>query len=85
MTYPALAATACWIDAWQRAVLFWDALRERGHRFLEHERLGKPFVSGNCQGGWARTIEDVLALDDGREDARAFEAVAREPASRGPE
>jgi hypothetical protein len=33
-----------WIDAWQRAVLFWDVVRERGNRYLEHERSGKPPV-----------------------------------------
>lgn len=38
------AATEYWIDAWQRAVLFWDVLRERGNQYLEHERSGKPPV-----------------------------------------
>ena len=32
------------IDAAQRSVLFWDTLRDRGNRFLEHERQGKPPV-----------------------------------------
>jgi pimeloyl-ACP methyl ester carboxylesterase len=33
-----------WVDAWQRTVLSWDVLRERGNRYLEHERSGKPPV-----------------------------------------
>jgi len=33
-----------WVDAWQRTILFWDVLRERGNRYLEHERSGKPPV-----------------------------------------
>jgi pimeloyl-ACP methyl ester carboxylesterase len=32
------------IDAWQRAVLTWDVLRERGNQYLEHELSGKPPV-----------------------------------------
>jgi len=32
------------VDFAQRSVLFWDALRERGNGFLEHERAGKPPV-----------------------------------------
>jgi len=43
---PELAAQALsyWIDSWQRSVLFWDVLRERGNIFLEHEKEGKPPV-----------------------------------------
>ncbi len=40
---------ALWTDAWnygvdcaQRSILFWDALRQRGNGFIEHERAGKP-------------------------------------------
>ncbi len=29
-------------DCYQRGVLFWDTLRQRGNNFLEHERAGKP-------------------------------------------
>ncbi|WP_066733981.1 MULTISPECIES: DUF3141 domain-containing protein [Hyphomicrobiales] len=29
-------------DVWERAILFWDALRERADNMLEHERLGLP-------------------------------------------
>jgi pimeloyl-ACP methyl ester carboxylesterase len=29
-------------DWWQRGVLFWDTLRQRGNNFVEHERAGKP-------------------------------------------
>jgi pimeloyl-ACP methyl ester carboxylesterase len=29
-------------DWFQRGVLFWDTLRQRGNNFLEHERAGKP-------------------------------------------
>src|SRR5512139_3392178 len=43
---PQLAAQAFsyWIDSFQRTVLFWDVLRERGNTFLEHEKEGKPPV-----------------------------------------
>ncbi len=30
------------IDSFQRTVLFWDAIRQRGNNYLEHERAGKP-------------------------------------------
>ena len=30
------------VDAAQRTVLFWDALRQRGNNFVAHERAGKP-------------------------------------------
>ena len=29
-----------WVDTWQRSVLFWDVLRERGNQYLEHARAG---------------------------------------------
>jgi pimeloyl-ACP methyl ester carboxylesterase len=29
-------------DCFQRCVLFWDTVRQRGNNFLEHERAGKP-------------------------------------------
>src|SRR4029453_3436541 len=32
------------VDFAQRSVLFWDALRQRGNNFLEHERNGLPPV-----------------------------------------
>jgi len=49
MTTPALPpaagdALAYWTDAWQRSVLFWDVLRERGNLYLDHQRSGKPPV-----------------------------------------
>jgi pimeloyl-ACP methyl ester carboxylesterase len=37
-------ATEYLVDAWQRAILFWDVLRERGNQYLEHERSQKPPV-----------------------------------------
>jgi poly(3-hydroxyalkanoate) synthetase len=40
----AAGAMAYWTDSWQRSVLFWDVLRERGNAFLEHEKAGKPLV-----------------------------------------
>lgn len=30
------------LDAWQRTILFWDALRQRADNMLEHERAGLP-------------------------------------------
>jgi Protein of unknown function (DUF3141) len=38
------AATEYLIDAWQRMILTWDVLRERGNQTLEHARSGKPPV-----------------------------------------
>jgi len=35
-------AWAYGFDAWQRAILFWDALRRRADNMLEHERAGLP-------------------------------------------
>ncbi len=40
----AQSAMEYWLDAWQRGVLFWDVLHERGNRYLEHTRSGKPPV-----------------------------------------
>ncbi len=40
----AQAATEYWIDAWQRSILTWDVLRQRGNQYLEHERNGNPPV-----------------------------------------
>ena len=37
-------AAAYLIDAWQRTILTWDVLRERGNQSLEHEQSGKPPV-----------------------------------------
>jgi pimeloyl-ACP methyl ester carboxylesterase len=31
-----------WVDFWQRSVLFWDALRERGNNFVEDMQAGLP-------------------------------------------
>src|SRR2546429_647566 len=33
-----------WTDAWQRTILTWDVLRERGNQYIEHEKSGKPPV-----------------------------------------
>ncbi|PRC93173.1 DUF3141 domain-containing protein [Solimicrobium silvestre] len=33
-----------WTDTAQRTLLFWDALRERGNDYIEHEQSGKPPV-----------------------------------------
>ena len=37
-------AVEYWTDAFQRSVLFWDILRERGNEYIEHEQSGKPPV-----------------------------------------
>jgi pimeloyl-ACP methyl ester carboxylesterase len=45
---PAAAAGAAWpqylIDCAQRAVIFWDTLRQRGNNYLEHVQKGQPPV-----------------------------------------
>jgi pimeloyl-ACP methyl ester carboxylesterase len=38
------AATEYFVDAWQRAILTWDVLRERGNQFLAHMLSGRPPV-----------------------------------------
>jgi pimeloyl-ACP methyl ester carboxylesterase len=45
-TFAQLSADAIeyWTDAWQRSILFWDVLRERGNQYIEHEESGKPPV-----------------------------------------
>lgn len=35
------AAAEYWIDAWQRSILTWDLLRQRGNQYLEHEESGQ--------------------------------------------
>ena len=45
------------IDAWQRTILTWDVLRERGNQYLEHEMSGKPPV----------LVFDYETVLDGRE------------------
>jgi len=35
---------AYWTDLAQRSVLFWDTMRERGNRYIEHVRAGSPPV-----------------------------------------
>jgi pimeloyl-ACP methyl ester carboxylesterase len=37
-------ALSYWIDSWQRSLLFWDVMRERGNIFIAHEKEGKPPV-----------------------------------------
>jgi len=37
-------ALAYQVDSWQRAVLYWDVLRQRGNQYLEHEATGQPPV-----------------------------------------
>ena len=44
MTLDPSSATAYLVDAWQRAILTLDVLRERGNEYLEHERSGSPPV-----------------------------------------
>jgi pimeloyl-ACP methyl ester carboxylesterase len=41
---PGNDATSYFVDAWQRAILTLDVLRERGNQYLEHEKSGSPPV-----------------------------------------
>ena len=41
---PGNDATTYMVDAWQRAILTLDVLRERGNQYLEHDRTGNPPV-----------------------------------------
>src|SRR5258705_13977849 len=40
----AQAAADYLVDAWQRMILTWEVLRERGNQYLEHAQSGKPPV-----------------------------------------
>jgi hypothetical protein len=40
----AAAAAEYLVDAWQRSILTWDLLRQRGNQHLEHQKSGKPPV-----------------------------------------
>src|SRR5690349_2467667 len=40
----ARAATDYMVDTWQRTILTWDVLRERGNQYLEHHKSGSPPV-----------------------------------------
>src|SRR5499427_1086564 len=44
MPQAAQAAAEYLLDAWQRAILTWDVLRERGNQAIEHWQSGKPPV-----------------------------------------
>ncbi len=37
-------AAEYWVYQWQRSVLFWDVLRQRGNNYLEHLETGQPPV-----------------------------------------
>jgi pimeloyl-ACP methyl ester carboxylesterase len=55
--WAARATTEYLFDAWQRAVLTWDVLRERGNQYLEHAISGSPPV----------LVFDYETVVDGRE------------------
>ena len=49
-------ATAYFVDAWQRAILTLDVLRERGNQYLEHEKSGRSEerrVGKECRSRWS--------------------------------
>jgi pimeloyl-ACP methyl ester carboxylesterase len=56
----AQAATEYLLDAWQRTILTWDVLRERGNQYLEHEKSGNPPV----------LVFDYETVVDGRQLAK---------------
>jgi len=72
----AAAAADYWIDAWQRSVLFWDVLRERGNVFLDHALSGKPPV----------LVFDYEVIVDGRElaDPANYALAAIKPPAQCP-
>ena len=57
MPQAAQAATEYLLDAWQRTILTWDVLRERGNQYLEHAKSGNPPV----------LVFDYETVIDGRE------------------
>ena len=74
MPQAAQAATEYLLDAWQRTILTWDVLRERGNQYLEHEKSGNPPV----------LVFDYETVVDGRElaEARELRAGAHQAARR---
>jgi pimeloyl-ACP methyl ester carboxylesterase len=60
MPQAAQAATEYLLDAWQRTILTWDVLRERGNQYLEHSKSGNPPV----------LVFDYETVVDGRELAK---------------
>ena len=74
MPQAAQAATEYLLDAWQRTILTWDVLRERGNQYLEHEKSGNPPV----------LVFDYETIIDGREprEARELRAGAHQAAGR---
>src|SRR5574342_139526 len=37
-------ALSYWVDAWQRTILFWDVLRQRGDQYYAHKAKAIPHV-----------------------------------------
>jgi pimeloyl-ACP methyl ester carboxylesterase len=60
MPQAAQAATEYLLDSWQRTILTWDVLRERGNQYLEHEKSGNPPV----------LVFDYETVVDGRQLAK---------------
>ena len=60
MPQAAQAATEYLLDSWQRTILTWDVLRERGNQYLEHAKSGNPPV----------LVFDYETVIDGRELAK---------------
>ena len=72
---PGNDATTYMVDAWQRAILTLDVLRERGNQYLEHERSGSPPV----------LVFDSEIVVDGRSLEKPGELCAdAHQAARGP-
>ena len=60
MPQAAQAATEYLLDTWQRTILTWDVLRERGNQYIEREKSGNPPV----------LVFDYETIIDGRELAK---------------
>jgi len=70
------AAIDYWTDAWQRTILTWDILRERGNQYIEHEKSGKPPVLA---------FDYEMVMDGGQRVRPANYALARiEPPAGAP-
>ena len=67
------------LDAWQRTILIWDMLRERGNQFLEHERSGKPPV---LHFDYETVLDGAHAAEAGELRAGAHHAAGRPSADR---
>ena len=78
MPQAAQAATDYLLDTWQRTILTWDVLRERGNQYLEHENP----ASRRCSSSTTRWSSTAASFEARELRAGAHQAAGRLPADR---